>query len=86
MKNTYLAILLMAFSIGINAQDLANKIPKNIRVVVNIKGKNVTDLMSLSEFSNSKLGTVLNKELSKETDGEVENLEELGININENFY
>jgi len=86
MKNTYLALLLMAFSIGINAQDLANKIPKNIRVVVNIKGKNVTDLMSLSEFSNSKLGTVLNKELSKETDGEVENLEELGVNINENFY
>ena len=86
MKNTYLAILLMAFSIGINAQDLANKIPKNIRVVVNIKGKNVTDLMSLSEFSNSKLGTVLNKELAKETDGQVENLEELGVNINENFY
>lgn len=86
MKNTYLAILIMAFSIRINAQDLATKIPSNAIVVVNIKGENITDLISLPEFSNSKLGQTLGKEISRETRGKIESVEELGLNLNKNFY
>ena len=86
MKNLYVTLLLVTFSIGINAQDLAKKIPSTAKVVVTIKGKNVLELMSLPEFSNSKLGKNIGEEISKNTREKINSIEKLGLNLNENFY
>ena len=86
MKKILLFIYLFCISLSINAQDLVSKIPKDAKAVVTIKGKNITDLVSVAEFENSKIGELFLKEMLKETDGRVSNLNELGIDLNRNFY
>ncbi|MBS9461362.1 hypothetical protein KIM67_02995 [Flagellimonas sp. 389] len=86
MKHLYTTIFLCGLFISLNAQDLARKIPSDANVVVTIKGKNVLELLSLSEFSNSRLGKEMNKEISRETEGELATIEDLGFNLNENLY
>tara|TARA_R110000868_G_scaffold144389_2_gene363421 strand:+ start:555 stop:2495 length:1941 start_codon:yes stop_codon:yes gene_type:complete len=69
-----------------SSQDLISKIPSNASVVFAIKGKNITDLVTTSEFENSKIGKLFLKELDKETKGKVTSLETLGIDVTQNFY
>ena len=86
MRNIYTYLLVMLIALYGNAQDLAKKIPSNANVVVTLKGKNVMELVSLAEFSNSKLGMQITKELQKETKEELNAIEELGINLKQNHY
>ncbi|NRD22257.1 hypothetical protein HNV10_03330 [Winogradskyella litoriviva] len=86
MKKILLLTYLFCIALTINAQDLVSKIPKDAKAVVSIKGKNVTDLVSVSEFENSKIGKLFLKEMRNETDGRVSNLNELGIDLNRDFY
>ena len=86
MKKILLFTYLFCIALSINAQDLVNKIPKDAKAVVTIKGKNITDLVSITEFENSKVGKLFLKELLRETKGKVSNLNELGIDLNRNFY
>lgn len=86
MKKVLLFASLCLATITASAQDLITKIPSSASAVISIKGKNITDLVSVSEFENSKFGKLLVKELSRETDGKISNLEDFGINLKQNFY
>lgn len=86
MKKILFFTYLFCISLSVNAQDLVYKIPKDAKAVVAIKGKNVTELVSVAEFENSKIGKLFLKELVRETDGKVSNLNELGIDLNRSFY
>ncbi len=86
MKNLYTFILTLVLVLAAQAQDLANKIPSDANVVVTVKGKNVLQLLSLKEFSESKLGQQMVKEINRETKGELGAIEDLGLNLKENFY
>ncbi|KPM30847.1 Hypothetical protein I595_2824 [Croceitalea dokdonensis DOKDO 023] len=72
--------------LAMHAQDLAKKIPSNAQVVVTIKGENVLDLMSLEEFSNSKIGTIMGDELKRDTKGEFAAIWDLNLDLTKNFY
>lgn len=86
MQKLVLSIATLCLTISLTAQDLATKIPYDASVVVSIKGRNITDLMSVSEFSNSKLGQMIGKEISKETDGKLNTFQDLGLNLDTSFY
>ncbi|MBC2843941.1 hypothetical protein [Winogradskyella flava] len=86
MKKILLFAYLFCITLSINAQDLVSKIPKDAKAVISIKGKNITELVSIAEFENSKVGKLLLEELLRGTDGKVSNLNELGIDLNSNFY
>lgn len=86
MKKILLFTYLFCITLSINAQDLVSKIPKDAKAVISIKGKNITELVSIAEFENSKVGKLLLEELLRGTDGKVSNLNELGIDLNRNFY
>ncbi|WP_407556436.1 DUF1573 domain-containing protein [Winogradskyella sp. 4-2091] len=86
MKKILLFTYLFCITLTIGAQDLISKIPKDAKAVIAIKGKNVTDLVSVAEFENSKIGKVFLKEMIKETDGQVSNLNELGFDLKRSFY
>ena len=86
MKKVILFTNFFLISLLLSAQDLISKIPSNASAVVAVKGKNLTDLVSTSEFENSKLGNLFFKELTEKTDGKVTNLESLGVDVEQNFY
>ncbi|WP_025616397.1 DUF1573 domain-containing protein [Cellulophaga baltica] len=86
MKKVLLFTSLCFATLVASAQDLITKVPKNASVVIALKGKNITNLVSISEFENSKMGKMFIKQLSRKTDGAVVDLETLGINLSENFY
>ncbi len=86
MKKLVVALSTLCIAYLGQSQDLVSKIPSNATAVVAIKGKRMLDLVSVSEFSNSRLGQMLGKELGRETDGQVNNLEQLGLDLNNNFY
>ena len=86
MKKSILFTLLFCVSIITNAQDLISKIPATADIVASIRGKNITKLVGVKEFEKSKIGELFLKELKRETDGKVTNLEELGLNLEQNFY
>ena len=86
MKKLLLTISLFYCAFAVKAQDLITKIPSDASAVVNIKGKEITNLVSLNDFSNSKLGQMLGKELNRESKGKVTSLENAGFDFNRNFY
>ncbi len=86
MKKVLLFTTICFTTLVTSAQDLITKVPKDASVVVSLKGKNITDLYSISEFENSKMGEMMMKQLSRKTDDAVTNFETLGINFSENFY
>ncbi len=86
MKKIIIAVSALFISITLSAQDLITKVPSTASAVVSIKGKNVLQLMSLEEFSNSKFGSFLEKQLMDESKGELENLEDLGLDYNNTFH
>lgn len=68
------------------AQDLAYKIPSNAVAVAAIKGKNLTDLMSLKEFNTTFLGKKILSKLSKSTDQTFTSVEDLGFQLSSSMY
>jgi len=86
MKKFVIAVSAFCISITLSAQDLITKVPSTASAVVSIKGKNVLQLMSLEEFSNSKFGSFLEKELMDESKGKLETLEDLGLDYNNTFH
>lgn len=86
MKRVISAIVTLCLSISLGAQDLATKIPYDASIVAAIKGRNVTDLMAVSEFSDSKMGQMIGKELNRKTDGRLTSFEDLGLDLQRNFY
>lgn len=86
MKKVVLFITACCTMLAVSAQDLITKIPVDASAVVTIKGKKLTDLVSLNDFSNTKVGKMLVEQLNKESKGEVTNLQDAGIDLNRNFY
>lgn len=86
MKKVLLFTTLCFATLVVSAQDLISKVPKDASIVIALKGRNITDLVSVSEFENSKMGKLFIKQLSRKTDGAVADLETLGINLSGNFY
>ncbi|WP_298478452.1 hypothetical protein [uncultured Maribacter sp.] len=86
MKKFLIAVSAFCITVSLTAQDLISKIPSTASAVVSIKGKNVLELMSLEEFSNSKFGSFLEKELMDESKGKLETLEDLGLDYNNTFH
>ncbi len=86
MKKSILSITFFCFALGLSAQDLRNKIPANAAAVVTIKGEKLTKLVSVEDFSSSKLGKMLGEQLGKQSDGKVENIEAAGFDLEKNFY
>ncbi|WP_291867846.1 hypothetical protein [Maribacter sp.] len=86
MKKFVIAVSAFCITVSLTAQDLISKIPSTASAVVSIKGKNVLELMSLDEFSNSKFGAFLEKELVDETKGKIETLEDFGLDYDSSFY
>ncbi len=86
MKKLLLSMSAFCCVLVASGQDLISKIPANASAVVTIKGKRMTDLVSVKDFSNSKLGQMLNKQLARESKEKVMNLEDLGIDLQRNFY
>jgi len=86
MKKQITFLLMCCCTLAVTAQDLISKVPATAHVVATIKGKNVTKLVSIKEFENSKIGEMFTKELRRETDGKIANLEDLGFDFNQNFY
>jgi len=86
--NRVLLILSLIYltTVKTTAQDLISKIPKDASAVITLKGKNITDLLSVKEFENSRLGKVFLKEIKRDTDGKITNLEGFGLDLNRNFY
>lgn len=82
MKKFVIAVSAFCITLTISAQDLITKVPSTASAVVSIKGENLLQLMNLEEFSDSKFGSLLEKELSKETDGKLTTLEDIGIDYN----
>lgn len=80
------ALFLAGLTFTSNAQDLAHKIPANALAVVTIKGKNLTDLMSLTEFNRSFIGKELLTKLSKKSGKPFATVEDTGFNLTSSFY
>tara|TARA_R110002050_G_scaffold16719_1_gene50486 strand:+ start:136407 stop:138323 length:1917 start_codon:yes stop_codon:yes gene_type:complete len=86
MKKVILFTSFCLATLVASAQDLISKIPSTASAVVSIHGKNITELVSTSEFENSKIGKLVLKEMNRKTDGKVTSLETLGIDVKQNFY
>ncbi|SFW54995.1 hypothetical protein [Cellulophaga fucicola] len=86
MKKLLLSLTICCAAYTAQAQDLIKNIPANSSAVVTIKGSNVTDLFSIKEFENSKIGQEMVKELARESDGDLTSLNDLGIDFNASAY
>lgn len=86
MKKLLLSLTICCAAYTAQAQDLIQNIPANSSAVVTIKGSNVTDLFSIKEFENSKIGKEMVKELTRESDGDLTSLNDLGIDFNASAY
>ncbi|MEP0213011.1 MAG: hypothetical protein ABJD66_07345 [Cellulophaga sp.] len=86
MKKLLLSLTICCAAYTTQAQDLIQNIPANSSAVVTIKGSNVTDLFSIKEFENSKIGQEMVKELARESDGDLTSLNDLGIDFNASAY
>ncbi|MCL5246477.1 DUF4836 family protein [Cellulophaga sp. 20_2_10] len=86
MKKLLLSLTICCAAYTAQAQDLIQNIPANSSAVVTIKGSNVTELFSIKEFENSKIGKEMLRELTRESDGDLTSLTDLGIDFNANAY
>lgn len=80
------ALFLSALTITSTAQDLVHKIPANVLAVATVKGKNLTELMPLTDFNNTFIGKEFLKQFSKKTDRAISSIEDAGFNLASSFY
>lgn len=85
-KQTILSIAALYLTFSLGAQELISKIPSSANVVVTVKGRNITQLMSVAEFSASKIGEMMIKGISRETKDKVTTIEGLGLDLNRDFH
>lgn len=79
-------LLLAGLTFTSSAQDLVHKIPANALAVATIQGKNLTELMSLTEFNNSFIGKELLAKQAKKSGESYTTIEDLGFNLSSSFY
>lgn len=82
----FAALIFTSITLSSFAQDLAHKIPSDALAVATIKGKNLTDLMSLKEFNTTFIGKEILSKLSKDADKAVNSVEDLGFNLSSSLY
>lgn len=80
------ALFLAGFALPSYAQDLAHKIPADAIAVGSVKGKNLLNLMSMTEFNNSFIGKEILSKLAKKADQPLTTVEDLGFNLSATFY
>lgn len=80
------ALFLASLTFTSNAQDLVHKIPANTLAVATIKGKNLTDLMSLAEFNRSFIGKELLTKHAEKSGKPFATIEDIGFNLSSSFY
>lgn len=80
------ALFLSGLTFTSTAQDLVHKIPANALAVATVKGKNLTELMPLTEFNNSALAKKFLTQLSKKSDKSFSSIEDTGFNLASSFY
>lgn len=68
------------------AQTLEHKIPKNAFAVATISGKSFFDLISLSQFNQSKIGQALIEKLNQRSSSTLQGVQDLGFNLNAQVY
>ncbi|WP_316748459.1 hypothetical protein [Pedobacter gandavensis] len=73
-------------TVAVNAQDLSRKIPADALAVATIKGGNLTQLMSVSEFNQTFLGKKLLDGLAKDHSARFQGMEDFGFNLSSDFY
>ena len=73
-------------TLAVNAQNLSRKIPADALAVATIKGGNLTQLMSVTEFNQSFFGKKLLGELIKEQQADFQGIEDFGFNLSSDFY
>jgi hypothetical protein len=81
-----IAAFLTSLTFTSYAQDLVHKIPADALAVATLKGKNLTELISLTEFNKSFSGKKILSKLSKNTDRSYTAIEEIGFNLTSSFY
>ncbi len=86
MRKLLSLIAIMCFAFGMQGQDLISKIPSTAKAVVTLKGKNITNLLSVKEFEDSKIGKLLVRELTNDTKGKITDLKGLALALDKNFY
>lgn len=86
MKKIALSILFGGISLMATAQDLIHKIPSSASMVLAIKGKNITDLVAIDDFEQTKMGEMILKTLKRESDGKIEHYSDVGLDLENNFY
>ncbi len=85
-KQTILSIATFCLTLSVGAQELISKIPSTANVVVTVKGRNITQLMSVEEFSDSKIGQMMIKGISRETKDKITTIDGLGLDLNKDFH
>ena len=85
LKSATLIVFLLV-SLGTKAQDLVRKIPVNALAVVTVKGDNLTELMSVSEFNNTFFGKKIQEKLAKSGNNSINGIDDLGFNLSSSFY
>ncbi|MBB2147736.1 hypothetical protein [Pedobacter gandavensis] len=73
-------------SIAVNAQDLSRKIPADALAVATLRGGNLTELMSVSEFNQSFLGKKMLEGLAKDHIADFPGMEDFGFNLSSDFF
>ncbi|WP_316821799.1 hypothetical protein [Pedobacter gandavensis] len=73
-------------TLAVNGQDLARKIPADALAVATIKGGNLTELMSVTEFNQTFLGKKLLEYLAKDEKSGITGMEDFGFNLSSDFY
>lgn len=81
-----LVTLVTCASYTATAQDLAYKIPEKAFSVFSVKSDQLFKLYPAAEFNNSTLGKKLLSQLSKTTEKDYKNIEDLGINLSSSTY
>lgn len=82
----FTTLIFTSITLSSFAQDLARKIPSDALAVATIKGKNLTDLMSLKEFNTTFIGKQILSKLSKDADKGLNGVEDLGFNLSSSLY
>lgn len=86
MKKFFTLSLVLLTAVGMNAQKLASKIPPDAPAVVTIKGGNITELISASEFSETEIGRSILKKLSEKSSQDFTNMKDFGIQLEAKSY
>ena len=85
--NKYSLILLSIFlAFTASAQRIENSLPKNAYAVATINSKYFFDLISVGEFSQSKIGKALLEKITKNNNRQFRSVEDFGVDLHAQMY